>query len=380
MSKPIEAEVIVVGAGIAGASLAYFLACRGRGAGVVILEREEQPAVHSTGRSAAMAVELHHDPIVRSLIHRGVGFLESPPADFAEAPVYDPVGVLAPAEGAAWTDLRRFGEVLAAEGITVAEVSPDDVIRRVPVLERARMEGALCLPGNGHIDVHGLLSGYLARARRAGAELRCNVEVKSLAVERGRCVGVETNKGPLRARWVAIAAGAWSGALSATAAGAAPIDLQPRRRTAISFAAPTGVDPRRWPVVDCDWRGVYFKHESGGFLASPMDQEPSVPCDAAPTEEAVADAIEKLRLIAPAIVPGALRRKWAGLRTFAPDERPVVGPDPRLPGLFWVAGQGGVGIETSPVLGDLAAAALIEGKTADDPLGRALSPARFERP
>jgi D-arginine dehydrogenase len=131
-------------------------------------------------------------------------------------------------------------------------------------------------------------------------------------------------------------------------------------------------------MVDCEARRLYFKPESGGFLASPMDETPVAPGDAAPTEEDVAQAVERLATMAPPLAPRALRRKWAGLRTFAPDEVPVVGEDPRVPGFFWLAGQGGVGIETSPALGRLAADLLTTGRTEVFDAA-ALSPARFAK-
>jgi D-arginine dehydrogenase len=116
-------------------------------------------------------------------------------------------------------------------------------------------------------------------------------------------------------------------------------------------------------MTDHDGAGLYFKPESGVLMASPMDQDPSPPCDARPTEEAVAAVADKLARMAPPLTPRAIRHKWAGLRTFSPDRVPVVGADPRLPGFFWLAGQGGVGIETSPALGAIAADLLVDGRT-----------------
>jgi D-arginine dehydrogenase len=374
MSSRDHFEVIIVGAGIAGASLAAFLARRGR-RDLLLLEREEQPAVHATGRSAAALVELNRQPLVRRLITEGGAFLRDPPAWLAaEAPLLDPVGVLVPAAGAAWDELRATAAVLATEGIVVELLDSAAARARVPVLAPAAVDGALLLAADGHLDVHALLQAYLRVLTRAGGELRCGVEVRGLLRDGDRCVGVDTAAGPLYAPWVVNAAGAWAGALGALAD--APLAMTPRRRTIVTFAAPAGLAVARWPMVDSETHRVYFKPESGGLLASPMDETPAPPGDARPTDEDVALAVAKLAALAPALAPTALRRRWAGLRTFAADELPVVGPDPRRPGFFWLAGQGGVGIETSPVLGALAADLLVTGTSAH-PAAAALAPTRL---
>jgi len=193
--------------------------------------------------------------------------------------------------------------------------------------------------------------------------------------ERDRCLGVVLEGRTVRARIVVDAAGAWAGTL-AQLAGATPIPILPRRRTVITFAAPPALEVRRWPMVDSEAQRYYFKPESGGLLASPMDQTPSEPCDARPTELDVAEVLDRLQRFAPSLAPRALRQRWAGLRSFAPDELPVVGFDPSLEGFFWLAGQGGVGIETSPALGRLAAELILDGASEIDPAG-ALLPTRF---
>jgi glycine/D-amino acid oxidase-like deaminating enzyme len=184
---------------------------------------------------------------------------------------------------------------------------------------------------------------------------------------------VVTAEGEIHARWVVNAAGAWAGKLAALA-GAAPIALVPHRRTIVTFAAP--VDVRGWPMVHSDDDRLYFAPESGGLLLSPMDEDPMEPCDARPDDEVIARGFARLAGLAPSLVPQTLRRKWSGLRTFAPDRVPVVGEDPRVRGFFWLAGQGGCGIETSGALGPIAADLLVEGTTERFD-ARALSPARF---
>jgi D-arginine dehydrogenase len=367
-------EIVVVGAGIAGASLAYFLVDRGF-TDVLLLEREAAPGYHSTGRSAGVLVEYHREPRVRRLIHLAASFLREPPPGLVEDPLLDPVGVMIPSAGEAWRESQSFARTLAGEGVAIELLDREQTLARIPVLEPSAIEGSVLLTEGGHLDVHGLHSGYLRALARAGGELCCGCEVQGFLVERGRCVGLRLERRSIHARVVVDAAGAWAGEL-ARHAGAAPIAISPRRRTVISFAPPAGLDPRRWPMVDSELHRYYFKPESGGLLASPMDQSPSEPCDARPGELEIAEAVDRLERFAPTLAPRTLRRSWAGLRSFAPDEVPLVGFDPLLEGFFWLAGQGGVGIETSPILGRLAAGLILDGASELDPSG-ALSPRRF---
>jgi D-arginine dehydrogenase len=367
-------EVVIVGGGIAGASLAYFLAERGL-TDVVLLEREPRPGVHATGRSAAVLLELDPQPTVQGLKVASAGFLRDPPSGFATQPLLTRSGILLLFREPLWSALRTAAPAVVADGVSLVLLDPEAAAARVPVLVPAELSGAAWLPEDGHIDVHALLSGYLREAARRGVEHRFGVEVRAVIVERGRCTGVVTDAGPLAARWVVDAAGAWAGPL-ARRAGAAPIDLVPLRRTIVTFAAPDGVEVAGWPLVASDPHQLYFAPESGGLLFSPMDEAPMAPCDPAPGELAVAEGLARLERLAPRLVPRTLRRRWAGLRTFAPDRAPVVGEDPLVRGFFWLAGQGGAGIETSPVVGQLAADLLVAGTTERFD-ARALGPARF---
>ena len=368
-------EVIIVGGGIAGASLAYFLAERGV-TDVLLLEREEQPGYHATGRSAATLSEL--DPVAtwRMLKVLGARFLRHPPPGFAETPLVVPSGVMLLFDEPGRSMLRRTAPAIEKAGIGLVLLSPAEAVARVPALLPGRFAGAALIPDDGHIDVHALLWGYLGHARRRGAEQRFGVEVRGVRVEGGRAAGVLTSDGELAARWVVDAAGAWAGQVG-TLAGAAPIALVPHRRTIVTFAAPP--EARGWPLVQSDADRLYFAPESGGLLLSPMDEEPMEPCDARPDDTVIAAGLARLTNLAPSLVPQTLRRKWSGLRTFAPDRIPVVGEDPRVRGFFWLAGQGGAGIETSGALGAIAADLIVEGKT-ERCDATALSPARFGTP
>jgi len=196
-------------------------------------------------------------------------------------------------------------------------------------------------------------------------------------VERGRCRGVVTDAGEFSSRWVVNAAGAWTGKIGKMAK-AAPIELTPYRRTIISFAAPEGLEVSDWPLTANYSHPLYFSPESGGMYASPMDEDPMEPCDASPDDLVVAQTIDRIEKLAPRLVPRTIRRKWAGLRTFAPDHGFVVGEDPLVKGFFWLAGQGGAGIETSPAVGKIAADLIADGHT-DLIDAKILSPRRFEK-
>lgn len=367
-------EVIIIGAGIAGASLAYFLAERGL-TDILILEREQQPAYHATGRSAASLVELDPNATVQQLKVLGGGFLRNPPAGFSENPVLQPSGIMVLFRGPILPLLDGAASGLERAGVRFELLSASEAVARIPELSLGRPDRAVLLSEDGRIDVHEFLSSYLRHAVRRGAVIRTGVEVRGIRIERGRCSGVVTDAGEIRARLVVDAAGAWAGTI-AKLAGAAPIRLQPRRRTIITFAGPQGVEIAGWPFVISEADHVYFAPESGGMLLSPMDEEPFEPCDARPDDLIIAQALDRLASLAPRLVPKSLRRKWAGLRTFAPDGVPVIGEDPIIGGFFWLAGQGGFGIETSGAYGQIAADLIVRGKT--DLFDSALlAPSRF---
>ena len=367
-------EVVIVGGGIAGASLSDGLAARGV-RDVLLLEREAQPGYHSTGRSAAVAVEWDPIPALQALKVQGAAFLRQPPVGFSEQPLLVPSGILVVCQEPLWTAARAAVAPLAAAGTAVEALSREAVIARIPVLDPAYVDGGVLLPADGHIEVHELLWSYLRGAARGGGERRAGVTVHAVRRAGDRVVGVATSAGDIDARWVVDAAGAWAGDLAA-GAGATPIALTPRRRTIITFAAPDDVAVRDWPMVSCDSHALYFAPESGGLFASPMDEVAMAPCDAAPDEVTIAEAIDRIARLAPRLAPRHIRRAWAGLRTFAPDRVLVVGEDPRLRGFFWLAGQGGCGIETSGAVGAIAADLLVDGRTERFDADQ-LSPARF---
>ena len=367
-------EVIIVGCGIAGASLAYFLSRRGLN-DIIILEREEQPGYHSTGRSAAVLIELDFVPSVLQLTILAADFLRNPPEGFSQNPLLERAGIMVMFQGDDWSMIEGIAPAFRQMGVSLELMTPSQVVERFPVVSNAHFDGAVFLPEDGHIDVHELLWSYIRHARHEGVELRCGVKVHGIKVERGRCRGVMTNEGEFTGRWVVNAAGAWAGIIGQLA-GATQIELIPYRRTVATFAAPDGLDVTRWPLVSNYTHKLFFKPESRGLLACPMDEDPVEPCDARPDELVIAQTIDRLETLAPCLVPKSLRQKWAGLRTFAEDQSYIIGKDPSVKGFFWLAGQGGSGIETSPAAGQVAAELLVDGRTGliDANL---FSPARF---
>ena len=369
-------DVIIIGGGIAGASLAYFLSKRGL-TDVMILEREEQPGYHSTGRSAAVLIEMGFIPSVLQLTIMAANFLRNPPEGFSQNPLLEQSGIMTMFQGSDWSMVEEVAPVFRQMGVSLELLTPSQAVDRIPAVADTHFDGAVFLPKDGHIDVHELLWSYIRHARREGVQLRCGVEVRGIKVERGRCRGVVTNEGELIGQWIVNAAGAWAGIIGQLA-GAVPIELTPYRRTVITFAPPKGLDVTGWPLVANYTHKLFFAPESRGLLASPMDEDPVEPCDAQPDELAVAQTIDRLETLAPSLVPKSLLRKWAGLRTFASDQSYIIGEDPAVKGFFWLAGQGGSGIETSPAAGQVAAELLIDGHT-DLIDAQPFSPARFIR-
>jgi len=371
-----KAEVVVIGAGIAGATMAYHLTRSGC-SDVLVLEREESPGYHATGRSAAVFTRLTDDDVFVRLSVLSAPFFQSPPEGFSEVPLLRPNGTLMVAQGPRLKLLRAAAALARRLGIESNVLSSDEAVEKVPALQRRFLDGGVFFPADGLLDVHAILWGYLGAARRAGARLRVKSEVTAIRVEGGRVAAVETRDGPVQCRWVVNAAGAWANRVAAMA-GARPLPLTPCRRhiVVVRPATPLAVDD--WPLTTDQSRNFYFRPESGAILVSPMDQDPMEPCDASTDDLRVAQAADLLTRFAPAIAPGRIVNKWAGLRTIAADRAPVVGEDPAVKGFFWLAGQAGHGINTSPAMGRIAAEILLKGTTtALDPA--LIHPARFFR-
>jgi D-arginine dehydrogenase len=369
-------DAIVIGAGIAGASVAHELAATRR---VLLLERESQPGYHTTGRSAALFTETYGNAVMRALTRASKAFLLGPPPGFAPAPLLAPRGALLLAREDQLPALQRaFDECSALVG-NLQWWTAEEVRARVPCFAAGQVAAGVLEPDAMDIDVHALHLGFLRGLRARGGEVRCNAEVRALHGDGGRW-RVETSAGAFDATLLVNAAGAWADEVGALA-GARPLGLVPKRRTAITFDPPAGVSVERWPaVIDIDEQW-YFKPEAGRILASPADETPSPPCDARPDEYDIAVLIDRLATATTLQVPRIVAR-WAGLRSFVADRTIVAGFDARVPGFFWLAGQGGYGIQTAPAAAR-AAAALATGAPLPADIAElgveadALSPARL---
>jgi D-arginine dehydrogenase len=365
-------DAVVIGGGIAGAAAACFLARSG--AGVVLLEAEPVLARHTTGRSAAVFLENYGADPVRRLTLASRAFLAGPPDGLAEVALLAPRGLLdvgGPEQRATLEEHARHGAALVP---SVRWLGPDEVARSCPVLRPEILAGGVLEPDAQDIDVMALHQAFLRGLRGAGGEVRASQRVVGLRRD-GDGWAVTTAAGALRAGLVVNAAGAWGDRVAALA-GVPPVGLRALHRTAFVATLPEGIDARGWPLVQDIGEGWYFKPEGDALLCSLADEAPAEPGDPRPRDEDVALAIERIGE-ATTLQLRHVRSAWAGLRTFAPDRAPVVGPDPDTSGFVWLVGLGGFGIMTAPALGMLAAATAL-GTSLPEPLvERAVDPADY---
>jgi D-arginine dehydrogenase len=365
------ADILVVGAGIAGASAAFELSAF---ASVIVLERESRCGYHSTGRSAASFTENYGGEVVRRLAVASRAFLQSPPQGFCEHELLRPRGMITIGRSDQLELLERRLEQGRALVPSIARIGVDAALARVPILRRDYVAGAYLEPDSRDIDVDGLHQGFMRGARRRGARIVVSAEVLSIA-RVGGCWTVDTGTAAYHAPLLVNAAGAWADIIAGLA-GAGTLGLVPKKRTAFNVPVPGGVDIRRWPLVDDVGEEFYFKADAGQLLVSPADATPSPPADVHPDDLDVATGVERLER-ATTLSVARVSRAWAGLRTFASDGTPVVGPDPGVDGFHWLAGQGGYGIKTSPALSRLCAS-LIRGAGMPNDLARlGLTPAEL---
>ena len=343
-------DFLIIGGGMAGASAGYFLAERGR---VHLLEREDALGYHTTGRSAAMYTQNYGTPVVRALAQASGDFFHHPPRGFSESPLMQPRGFLTVAPPGQEARLEETSAAARREVPTMRIVDCKETLALCPILKPDIVGAALYEPDATDLDVHAIHQGFLRGFRARGGTVVTGAEVQSLACRNG-IWEVATSVGKFSAPVVINAAGAWADEIGKLA-GARPIGLVPKRRTAFTVDPPAGIDAGPWPFLDDFRELVYFKPEAGRLLVSPMDETPSPPCDAQPEELDVAEAVARLEEVAKIEVRRVVR-KWAGLRSFVSDKTPVVGPAPEAPGFIWLAGQGGFGIMTSPAMGRLATA------------------------
>lgn len=347
-----QPDILVVGAGIAGASAGYFLAREGLR--VRILERETQPGYHATGRSAALFSETYGPPVICKLSTASRAFLADPPAGFADHPLLTPRGVMV----LATESERGHAETLLSEGRAngagVEQLDAAALQAAVPILQPGLFALGVLERRAMDIDVAALHQGFLRGFRHAGGAVATDAEVERIERRDGTW-HVITRRGDEHSAPVLVnAAGAWADAV-AEIAGVRPLGLVPKRRTAVMIDLPPGIDPTTWPLTGDLASTFYFKPDAGRLLLSPADETPVPPQDVQPEIEDVATVIDRFMQVSTVNVerPG---ETWAGLRTFVADGDPVAGYAPDREGFFWLAGQGGYGIQTAVALGRIAAA------------------------
>jgi D-arginine dehydrogenase len=367
----ISTDILVIGGGIAGLSAAAALSQHAR---VAVLEAEEQIGYHSSGRSATMVHYALGDRLVRGLTLASRPFFESPPEGFTDVPLGYRVPVLVHAR----EDERDALDKLDAEISPFAELERLDaagVHALCPLLREDARHGIADFDAIG-LDPHALLQGNLRRLRSHGGELHTGQRVGGIERQGGAWTVTSARGERFAAPVLVNAAGSWADQV-AVLAEVQPLGLEPKRRTIITFDAPAGTSLEGLPFAKTIGDELYFAAESGRLFASPMDEVPSDPVDAQPDEFEVALAAYRMEERTTVQVR-QIHSKWAGLRTFTPDRHPAAGFAPGSDGFFWLAGQGGFGLQTSPAM-----AAIVESLIAAtdwpvaDVAGEDLLPDRF---
>jgi D-arginine dehydrogenase len=355
MGSANRADFVIIGAGIAGASVAYWLAPHGK---VVILERESHPGFHSTGRSAALYMASYGNAQVRALTLASKKFFDAPPQGFCAHPLLSPRGALMVAERGQEAALEQHWAVLAQMNTGARRLTGAQACQLSPALRPERIVDALIEPDAADMDVNAIHQGFLRGAVARGGEVRVHSEVVGLDRHDNQWTVTTQKNETWQAPVVIDAAGAWADEL-AKMAGASRISLQPCRRSALLFKPEGFGDFAKWPMTYGASENWYFKPDAGQVLVSPANADPVSPQDVQPEELDIAIAIDRIE----SVTTFMIRRPshtWAGLRSFVQDHGLVGGFDEIKPGFFWIAAQGGYGIQTSPAMGE-ACAALVRG-------------------
>lgn len=361
-----DIDIAIIGGGISGFAAACFLAeHRGDGSRIAVFERESQPGYHTTGRSAAMFTEVYGNPTIRAMVRAARRFLEHPEERYGGRSFLSPRGALMIA---GHDQANRISDFLS-------EMNRPDVLQHAdaercfelsPALNRDYVAGGVYEPEAMDIDVHSLLQAYVRVFRGLRGQVIADAEVRNLQRRDGVFV-IETLAGGTHSvATVVNAGGAWGDEIGRMA-GAEPVGLTPKRRTALTFDPPADLPPQTWPLtfdIDEEW---YFKPDAGRILASPADETPSPPCDAQPEELDIAICIDRIERVTSLQVRRPAST-WAGLRCFVDDHSPVNGFDDRIEGFYWLVGQGGYGIKTASTMARIATAKITGTAVPDDVL------------
>ena len=342
-------DVVVIGGGIAGISAAAEIAAHCR---VLVLEMEEQPGYHATGRSAAYFAPSYGNRVVRGVTSAAEHFFRTPPAGFCDTELIKPRSAVFIAR----EDQRNSLEKVSGEQPGLELMDGKSLSSWVPILASNYVSAGLRDDNGGDIEVNTLLQSYLKLLRQRGGSIQANHPVRALTRKNGKW-SILTSQQEFFAPLIVNAAGAWADDI-AQMAGLAKLGLQPKRRSVLLIDGPEGYEIENWPlVVDVD-EEFYFKPDAGQLLISPANETPSMPCDSRPEELELAIGVDRFEN-ATGYEVKKINHSWAGLRTFAPDKTFVVGFDPRCDDFFWLAGQGGYGVQSAPGLAQLCTAILL---------------------
>ena len=366
MNREAVYDYLIIGAGLAGLSTAYFLTQKKAGR-VAVVERENAPGKGASGQNASMVCQLAEEPSIAKMAAESARTLRGDWAKAMPAVGFRPCGSLFVAEGPGLRALEAGAREAARNGVRTDFLKRHEAVRRFPFLEESAFKGGYFTPSDGTVDVASLVRELARAAARSGAEIFYSV--RSPVGNRPGGFEVRHRGGTIRARVAVNAGGAWAGE-DAREAGARPIPVRPFKRHIFVTGPLKWVDPR-WPIVWDTTRRVYFRTEGRRLLFSPCDETRSKP---GPGARRLLE--KKIKAFLPRAAGAGFPEKWAGLRTFAPDGKFVIGWDAELENFFWVAGLGGHGVTTCAAVGELASSLLLRHNI-DRELQKAFDPRRF---
>ncbi len=383
MNGPIAAEwqaaqvksydVLVIGGGIAGASIGYELATDHS---VGLLEMEATLAFHTTGRSVATFLESYGGRTIRLLTTASRAFMEDPPDGFGR-PLLKPLPLIWVAPHGSVDDLQAMRDAVVEFVPDMRVLTAAEAVDATKVIRSDWVAAGLVEPGASEIDVAALHGGYARGLRARRGEIHTSAGVAEMQRVGGRWHVTDRAGDEYEAGVVVNASGSWCDVVAALA-GARSVGIHPLRRTVFTIAPPRDIDAGSIPLV-ADVDGTfYLKPEGPQILCSPADEVPSVPCDAKPEELDIAAAIDVINA-ATTLDIRHVRSSWAGLRNFVADRSPVAGFDDEVDGFFWFVGQGGYGIQISPALARAGAALVRSGRLPEELIDRGLEPAALHR-
>lgn len=347
-----EYDIAVIGAGIAGASVAAELSASSLR--VVLIEQESQPGYHTTGRSAAVYSPIYGPKPIRALTRAALPFFEAPPKGFSERPLLSPIDAAFIARRDQMEHLEAMEQDLA-DATSVSRVTGAVLKGRLPLLREGYAMAALWDTGTSEIDVAALHQGYLRMFKAHGGTLITRAPVTALYHLAG-VWKIETPQGTITSPTIVNAAGAWADELGQMA-GAERVGLTPKRRTALMIDAPGGTNLRALPLTIDIQEQFYLKPDAGKLLISPANEDPEPPCDVQPDEMDIAICVDRIERAFEVSVK-RVESPWAGLRSFVADKAPVIGFSQKVERFYWLAGQGGYGIQSAPGIAQYAAAEL----------------------